>query len=209
MKIRGTHGGFYQLFNVKQDEKLFDIEILIDWQWISSQQGFKKLEEWSEKFKKVTDLKNQQIEGSCIEFSELKNYLTGYARVIEISNETDYEIQSIQEGKMSRGQFDGYSRKFEVKKEKNGYVPICTVGFWRENKPFGTSIQYENDVRGSCSTNEQGCYDGVKESELNVSDFKINNFPKRGVLEETARKEAATLRAEALLVWTQEYAARA
>jgi len=44
----------------------------------------------------------------------------------------------------------------------------------------------------------------VKESELEVSDFKINIFPMRGVLEETARKEAATLRAEALLKYTYE-----
>ena len=31
MKIRGTHGGFYELLNVKHGDKYFDIEILIDW----------------------------------------------------------------------------------------------------------------------------------------------------------------------------------
>jgi hypothetical protein len=36
MKIRGTHGGFYQLYNVKDGDKLYDIDILIDWNWISS-----------------------------------------------------------------------------------------------------------------------------------------------------------------------------
>jgi hypothetical protein len=92
MKIRGTHGGFYQLYNVKNGEELYDIEILIDWSWISSQTGFKKLEQWHETFKKLDDIKNLPLEGNCIEFSEIKNYLTGYARVVEVYNDTNYNI---------------------------------------------------------------------------------------------------------------------
>lgn len=44
------------------------------------------------------------------------------------------------------------------------------------------------------------------ESELNITDFKINSFPKKGIEEEAAKKEAARLRAEALLIKTQEMA---
>jgi len=84
----------------------------------------------------MDNMKNWPIGNNCIEFSEIKNYLTGYARVIEVKSEINtkvYEIQSITEGKMNRGQFDGYARKFEVKKVKNNYLPICRVGFWRDN----------------------------------------------------------------------------
>ena len=113
-----------------------------------------------------------------------------------------YEIRSITEGKMTRGQFDGFGRKFTVKSEKKSYVPVCTLGYWRNNKPFGASISYESDAKGNTSILEQGVYDGKMESELNITDFKINSFPKRGIEEEVAKKEAARLRAEALLVKT-------
>jgi hypothetical protein len=45
-------------------------------------------------------------------------------------------------------------------------------------------------------------YDGKFESELNITDFKINSFPKKGIEEEAAKKEAAKVRAEALLIKT-------
>ena len=100
---------------------------------------------------------------------------------------------------MTRGQFDGFARKFTVKQEKKSYVPVCTLGFWRNNRPFGASISYESDVKGNTTILEQGVYDGKKESEHNITDFKINTFPKKGLEEEAAKKEAARLRAEALL----------
>lgn len=119
MKIRGTHGGFFTLYNVKDGDKLFDIEILIDWNYISSQPGFKLLLGWHECFQEVDDLKNRDLADSCIEFKALKNYLTGYARVIEVNNGDGgkvYEIRSITEGKMTRGIFDGFARKMTVNK---------------------------------------------------------------------------------------------
>ena len=118
MKIRGTHGGFYQLHNCKDGDKLYDIEILIDWNWISSQPGFKILTGWHETFQEIDDIKNKNLSNSCIELKTLQNYLTGYARMIEVLHDESgkvYEIRSITEGKMTRGQFDGFARKFTVK----------------------------------------------------------------------------------------------
>ena len=109
---------------------------------------------WHETFSEIDDLKNRPLSESCIEFSELKNYLTGYARVIEVqtdANNTVYQIESITEGKMNRGRFDGYARKFKVQKVKNTYVPNCRVGYWRDNMPFGSSIYYENDLKENCT----------------------------------------------------------
>jgi hypothetical protein len=71
MKIRGTHGGFYHLHNCKDGDKLYDIEILIDWNWISSQPGFKILTGWHETFQEIADIKNKNLSNSCIELKSI------------------------------------------------------------------------------------------------------------------------------------------
>jgi hypothetical protein len=58
------------------------------------------------------------------------------------------------------------------------------VGFWRESKPFGSSILYATDPKGQTKILNQGIYDTEKESEMVILDFKTNNFPKRGLEEE-------------------------
>ena len=100
---------------------------------------------------------------------------------------------------MKRGFFDGFARKMTVKQVKKNCTPQCRVGFWKDTEPFGASIFYENDAKKNVAIIESGIYDGNKESDFDIQQFKVNTKPNRGVQEENDRLEAARIRSEELL----------
>ena len=92
LKMRGTHGGYYKLYNVVYGENMLaDIEILIDWVWTTRQYGFQKMKEWHQKYDGV-NVKNLPLEGNTIEFSDVSKFLTGYGRMIIAKNDVNSGI---------------------------------------------------------------------------------------------------------------------
>jgi hypothetical protein len=94
MRSRGTHGGLYKLYNVKDGDTIFDMDILIDWCYTTQLSSFKKVEQWHQVCTKTSN------HGATIEFKDIKSNLTGFARVVALNNG---QIISVTEGKMLRG----------------------------------------------------------------------------------------------------------
>jgi hypothetical protein len=82
---------------------------------------------------------------------------------------------------MTRGQFDGYGRQYTLKAQGKDYKVQCRVGYWKLDQPYGVSVLYEQDLKFNCSVIEYGIYyNGVKESDCDISQFKTNMLPRIG-----------------------------
>ena len=129
LKVRGTHGGYYKLPNVKIGEDIYaDIDLLIDWQWVNTQPGFSALEDWHEQNNDIK-FKNLSARENHIEWEEIRKFMSGYARVVAIkNNDNEYQMQYIMEGQFKEGKFDGYARKYQLipdPKKRETFLPKC------------------------------------------------------------------------------------
>ena len=109
--------------------------------------------------KKVTTVFSNSYAREFLKFEDIKDSLNGYARIIyyKASNGNptpeNNEIESIVEGKFSKGLKDGYCRAISA---LNG---SCAVGYHKEGLPFGKWTSYKSD--GTFSQPE-GLYEGMK-----------------------------------------------
>jgi hypothetical protein len=124
--------------------------------------GFNKIIKWQENFSRDISLKQNM---NSISFNEIKEYLSGFARVInyrhDIENKNFY-VTSMLEGQMKNGLMQGYATCFEVKNSggmqnnnvnsqlslhiKNGFwtalkeVSVPHGKFWWKNLSNGKEI---------------------------------------------------------------------
>jgi hypothetical protein len=93
-----------------------------------------------------------------LEWNEIKDSLTGWARIIYYESATTLKlasqncsIASMEEGEFTKGEKNGYCRVISAK------TGACQLGFYKDNEPHGKWTSYKPD--GSLAEPE-GLYEG-------------------------------------------------
>jgi hypothetical protein len=140
------------------------MDIFILTESIENQEHIKKLKDADEKYrqslldKKVTTVFSNTPK-EFMKFDDIKDSLNGYARIIyyKASNGNpapeNNEIESLVEGKFTKGLKDGYCRGISA---LNG---SCAVGYHKEGLPFGKWCNYKSD---GFFAQPEGLYEGIK-----------------------------------------------